>query len=78
MAKRCVTLTFCIEMLSAVNGAGLTIAVGCVIGALGIGLLAIFGFAMLHTYERYADPPTRLSTLTLRSDMPGSPKRLPS
>ena len=42
------------QMLSAVNGAGLSIAVGCVISALGIGLIATFGIAILHTVERYA------------------------
>ena len=40
------------QMFSAVNGGGMSIAVGCVIGALSIGLLAIFGIAILHTYER--------------------------
>lgn len=39
-------------MLSAVNGAGLTISVGCAISALCIGLVAAFGIAILHTYER--------------------------
>ena len=41
-------------MLSAVNGAGLTISVGCAISALCIGLVAAFGIAILHTYERSA------------------------
>lgn len=39
-------------VLSAVNGAGLTIAVGCAISALCIGLVAAFGIAILHTFER--------------------------
>lgn len=42
------------QMFSAVNGAGLSIAVGCVISALCIGLIATFGIAILHTYERCA------------------------
>ncbi|KAL8874690.1 MAG: hypothetical protein Q9174_000030 [Haloplaca sp. 1 TL-2023] len=42
------------QIISAVNGNGLTIAVGCIIAALCIGLLATFGISVLHTYERYA------------------------
>ena len=42
------------QMFSAVNGAGLSIAVGCVISALCMGLIATFGIAILHTYERCA------------------------
>jgi purine-cytosine permease-like protein len=42
------------QMISAVNGAGLSITVGCVISALCIGLIAAFGIAILHTYERCA------------------------
>jgi purine-cytosine permease-like protein len=42
------------QMFSAVNGAGLSITVGCVISALCIGLIATFGIAILHTYERCA------------------------
>ena len=49
-------------MLSAVNGAGLTIAVGCAISALCIGLVAAFGIAILHTYERSAPAQTETST----------------
>lgn len=44
-------------MLSAVNGGGLTIAVGCAISALCIGLVAAFGIAILHTFERSAPAP---------------------
>lgn len=40
------------QMLSAVNGAGLTIAVGCIISALCIGFIAAFGIAIVHTFER--------------------------
>lgn len=42
------------QMFSAINGAGLSIAVGCVISALCIGLIATFGIAIVHTIERYA------------------------
>ncbi len=42
------------QMFSAVNGAGLSIAVGCVISALCIGLIATFGIAYVHAYERCA------------------------
>lgn len=40
------------QMLSAVNGKGLTIAVGCVIVALLIGLIAAFGIGLLNRIER--------------------------
>lgn len=54
------------QMLSAVNGAGLTIAVGCAISALCIGLVAAFGIAILHTYERSAPlKPKRSAALKL-------------
>lgn len=42
------------QMFSAVNGAGLSIAVGCVISALCIGVIATFGIAIVNTYEKYA------------------------
>ena len=42
------------QMFSAVNGAGLSIALGCVISALCIGVIATFGIAIVHTYEKYA------------------------
>lgn len=42
------------QMISAVNGHGLSIAVGCAIAALCIGVLCTFGIAVLHIYERYA------------------------
>lgn len=41
------------QMFSAVNGKGLSVAVGCAIGALCIGMVATFGIAILHTYERW-------------------------
>ena len=51
------------QMFSAVNGAGLSIALGCVISALYIGLIATFGIAIVHTYEKYAvDPPQDLDS----------------
>ena len=40
------------QIFSAVNGAGLTVAVGCVVSALCIGLVATFGIAIVHVYER--------------------------
>ena len=42
------------QMFSAVNGAGMTIAVGCIVAALLIGLIATFGIALVHSFERYA------------------------
>ena len=41
------------QMFSAVNGAGLTVAVGCVVSALCIGLVATFGIGIVHMYERF-------------------------
>ena len=43
------------QMLSAVNGGHMTIIVGIIIAALIIGVVAIFGMAVLHVYERYMD-----------------------
>ncbi|KAL9635519.1 MAG: hypothetical protein Q9164_003400 [Protoblastenia rupestris] len=42
------------QMFSAINGKGLTVAVGCVISALCIGLIATFGISIVHKFERYA------------------------
>ncbi|KAL9097497.1 MAG: hypothetical protein Q9165_000393 [Trypethelium subeluteriae] len=53
------------QTLSAVNGGSMTIAVGCIVGGLGIGLLATFGIAALHTYERYAWIPQSVALFTL-------------
>ncbi|KAF7510757.1 hypothetical protein GJ744_006123 [Endocarpon pusillum] len=53
------------EMLSAVNGAGLSVAVGCVISAVCIGLIATFGIAIIHTYGRYAFIPQMFAILVL-------------
>ena len=41
------------QLISAINGQGLSIAVGCAIAALCIGALCTFGIAILHIYERY-------------------------
>ena len=42
------------QMLSAVNGAGLSIAVGCIISALCTGLIASVGITFVHRFERCA------------------------
>jgi purine-cytosine permease-like protein len=39
-------------MITAVNGGGLSLAVGCVIAALCIGLIATFGIDYLNKIER--------------------------
>lgn len=39
------------QMISIV-GRGLTIAVGCVISSLAIGIIAIFGLSVVHKYQR--------------------------
>ena len=44
------------QMFSAVNGGGMSIAVGCVVGALCIGLIATFGIAIVQIYERCVQP----------------------
>ena len=44
------------QMLSAVNGGGMTIIVGIVVAALIIGVVALFGMSVLHVYERYVQP----------------------
>lgn len=43
------------QMLSAVNGGHMTIIVGIIIAAIIIGVVALFGMAVLHVYERYID-----------------------
>ena len=40
------------QMFSAVNGGGMSIAVGCAVAAICIGLIAIFGIAVVHFFER--------------------------
>lgn len=41
------------QMLSAVNGGHMTIIVGIIVAAVIIGVVALFGMAVLHVYERY-------------------------
>ncbi|KAL8695479.1 MAG: hypothetical protein Q9218_000057 [Villophora microphyllina] len=53
------------QIISAVNGGNLTIAVGCVISALCIGLIATFGIAIVHTFERYAFIPQLIALFVL-------------
>ena len=48
------------QMFSAINGKGLTNAVGCVIAAICIGLIATFGIAIVYTVERFA----RINTIS--------------
>ncbi|KAG8533861.1 uncharacterized protein KY384_001602 [Bacidia gigantensis] len=40
------------QLISAVNGEGLTVAVGCIVAALLIGLIAVFGIGLVQAYER--------------------------
>ena len=40
------------QILSAVSGGGMSIAVGCIVSAICIGLIATFGIAIVHIYER--------------------------
>ena len=42
------------QMFSAINGAGLSIAVGSAISAIHIGLVATFGIGLVYSFERYA------------------------
>ena len=42
------------QMFSAVNGGGLSIAVGCVVSAVCIGFIATFGIAIVQAIERCA------------------------
>lgn len=42
------------QMLSAVSDYNMTIAVGCVIVALVSYVISVFGFAIIHTYEKYS------------------------
>lgn len=39
------------QMISAVNGEGLTVAVGCIIAAVLIATVAIFGIKLVHGFE---------------------------
>lgn len=49
------------QMFSAVNGKGLTIAVGCVVAALLIGVIATFGIGLVYKAEMCASPSLRRS-----------------
>ncbi|KIV86957.1 hypothetical protein PV11_02531 [Exophiala sideris] len=42
------------QMLSAVSDYSMTIAVGCVIVAVVSYVVSVFGFAMIHTFEKYS------------------------
>ena len=42
------------QILSAVSGYTMTISVGCVIIAIISYLVSVFGFAIIHTYEKYS------------------------
>ncbi|KAI4234197.1 MAG: hypothetical protein L6R40_006856 [Gallowayella cf. fulva] len=53
------------QMFSAINGKGLTIAVGCVIAALLIGGIATFGIAYIHVVERWASIPQLFAIFVL-------------
>lgn len=53
------------QMLSAVNGGHMTIIVGIIIAALIIGVVAIFGMAVLHVYERWAFIPQVIALFVL-------------
>lgn len=53
------------QIISAVNGGGLTIAVGCIIATLCISLVATFGIAIVHIFERYAFAPQIIVLLVL-------------
>ncbi|KAL8677797.1 MAG: hypothetical protein Q9186_005804 [Xanthomendoza sp. 1 TL-2023] len=53
------------QIFSAINGKGLTIAVGCVIAALLTGGIATFGIAYVHVVERYAFIPQLFAIFVL-------------
>jgi purine-cytosine permease-like protein len=44
------------QVLSAVSGGSMTILVGVVVVALMTWVIAVFGMAIFHRYERYALP----------------------
>lgn len=44
------------QMLSAVNGGGMSIIVGIVIAALIMGFVAVFGMSIVQYYERSITP----------------------
>lgn len=49
-----VNVVVCGQILSAVSDYTMTISVGCVIVAVLSYVVSLFGFAIIHTYERYA------------------------
>ena len=50
----------CGQILSAVSDYTMTISVGCVIVAVISYAISVFGFALIHTYEKYAWIPTMI------------------
>ena len=60
------------QLFSAVDGGHLSIVCGCVIGALCIGLIATFGIAIIHVYERFAFRRPCLSHLPVTEDQANS------
>ena len=42
------------QVLSAVSGGTMSIAVGIIVVALVVWIIAVFGLAVFHVYERYA------------------------
>lgn len=62
-----ITLNFIItgQILSAVSGGTMTIAVGIVVAAIVCWIVAVFGMFIFHTYERYAWIPTILALFVL-------------
>jgi purine-cytosine permease-like protein len=49
-----VNVVVCGQILSAVSDYTMTISVGCVIVAIISYLVSVFGFAIIHTYEKYS------------------------
>ncbi|KAI9729339.1 MAG: hypothetical protein M1818_008539 [Claussenomyces sp. TS43310] len=49
-----VNVVICGQMLSAVSDYKMTISVGCIIVVLISYLVSVFGFALIHTFEKYA------------------------
>lgn len=49
-----VNIVVCGQILSAVSDYTMTISVGCVIAVVFSYIVSVFGFAIIHTYEKYA------------------------
>lgn len=62
------------QVLSAVSGGKMTIMVGVVIVAVVTWVIAVFGMAAFHKYERYVYAPQALLKLTKITVLPGSLK----